>query len=229
MSQPRIWGLILSRKGSKRLPGKALLPLNGKPMLAYSFTAAKNARQLDQCWFFSDDPDAQQLAFDMGVSLPPFERPESVSGDQVSSEVTVRHFLSAFPPSERPDIFVLLQATSPLRESSDIDAAIEHYLDSQADALVSITCPQKPLSWAYQRKENGELLPAFNDPAPDLVYPNGAIYITATSRLLSGEALVSGRVQGYEMPWERSIDIDTREDYEWAQYWLSHQLKQVGH
>jgi len=220
MSQPQVWGLILSRKGSKRLPGKACLPLQGQPLVTYTFEAARSAKKLDKTWLFSDDDAVKALAEAHSICIPDFERPEGVSQDTATSEDTLCYFLQQFELTALPHYLVLLQPTSPLRSAEDIDNAIMAFQNSSADTLISVTQPPKPLQWSYRRSSDQTLEPAFPDNKADLVYPNGAIYITRPERLLSGHALASGRMVGYEMPWERSIDIDTAEDFRWAEQLL---------
>lgn len=225
MSQARIWGLVLSRKGSKRLPQKACLPLQGQPMIGYTFQAAKASKKLNETWLFSDDQDAIAVAEQHGIAVPDFERPESASQDATSSEDTLRYFLQQFDLTALPELLVLLQPTSPLRSAEDIDGAIEAFQKGSAETVITVTTPPKPLQWSYIKKPDQTLEPAFPDSKADLVYPNGAIYITRPERLLAGQDLMSGRVQGYEMPWARSIDIDTPEDFQWAEMLLKQPVK----
>lgn len=225
--KPVIWGLVLSRKNSKRLPGKTLRSLAGKPMLAYTLEAAKGAYGLDQCWMFSDDSEALQLADSLGIRIPSFERPEQVSHDKATSEETVHYFLSQFPPEKLPDYLMLLQATSPLRTSQDIDGAIETLFGHstvKADGLVSIFQPAKPLSWLYEQDPGTLLLTSFTQESEHWKMPNGAIYIIKPKDVLAGKGLLAGNILGYEMPWQRSIDVDTIEDFLFAEALLANSV-----
>lgn len=215
----------MSRKNSKRLPGKTLKPLAGKPMIAYTFEAARNAKLLERCWIFSDDADAIALAKKMGIEAPPFDRPEAVSTDQATTEETVRCFLSRFSRESLPDYLMLLQATSPLRTSFDIDRSIEllfGHSTLKADGVVSVCQPAKPLSWLYEQNPGTLGLTPLKHDSAHWKMPNGAIYILKPGDLLDGKSLLEGEIIGYEMPWQRSADIDTIEDFLYAEAFLEH-------
>ncbi|MGE0200591.1 MAG: hypothetical protein AB7P76_06450 [Candidatus Melainabacteria bacterium] len=205
-----VWGVIPSRRDSRRLPGKAILPVNGEPMIHYTFQAALACDCLDRCLVYSDDPGVLALACDAGIELPPVDRPPHISGDASTTDDTLRALLNVYPRKHWPDTLVLLQPTSPLRVAADIESALAIYAGNACDAVVSVHRPAKPLSWTYWRLA-GELLPAFAEDI-DLVMPNGAVYVGSTARLMAGEPLVSGRVLAHEMPWHASVDVDTLED-----------------
>lgn len=215
---------MLSRKGSKRLPGKALLPLLEKPLAQYTFEAAKESRLLEKTWIFSDDEALLALAKTQGISIPEFERPEHISQDETSTEESIRYFLSRFENQQRPDLIMLLQPTSPLRTSGDVDAAIQRMINApSADGLISVTPPPKPLSWVYRMDKAGSLKQAgiaCETPGEKLLLPNGAIYIIRPKHVLAGKNIGEGHYIGFEMPANRSVDIDTAEDFGYAEYLL---------
>ena len=186
-------------------------------MICYSFLAASGATSLDQTFLFSNDEAALGLAKDYdNITIPCFERPDSVSHDTATSDETVQYFLNQFPTQVLPEFLVILQPTSPLRTSQDIDAAVQLFLDSDATSLVSVNQARKPIHWTYEQTEGNRLKPAFQD-NKQLVIPNGAIYIVKTANIMSGMPIAGENMIGYEMPWFRSMDVDTLEEMVWIE------------
>jgi CMP-N-acetylneuraminic acid synthetase len=226
-----IWGLVLSRQGSQRLPNKVLTALADRPLIDYTFAAMKASQRLTHRWVYSNDPGVLLRAEQAGIQQPHFPRPDGVSQPDTSSTHTIRSFLGGFFRNAWPDLLVLLQPTSPLRLAADIDAAIARFeADPEADVLWSVTQPSKPLQWALWQQADGQLAPAFDASPPEaaappsrprLVYPNGAIYIARPSHWWKAGPQ-TGRIIAYEMPWRRSVDIDDAADCALAEYWLAH-------
>jgi CMP-N-acetylneuraminic acid synthetase len=160
------------------------------------------------------------LANKSNIHIPPFERPSDVSHSKSTTEETILYFLKQFPKEELPDLLVLLQATSPLRTSEDIDEAIALFESSDGDGIISVTRPYKPLSWTYERLSDKTLTPLFSEER-DWVFPNGALYLFPPKQFLNDGTFLSGKIRGYEMPFCRSIDIDTLEDFYWAETLLN--------
>jgi CMP-N,N'-diacetyllegionaminic acid synthase len=237
---PLVWGLVLSRQGSKRLPGKALVPLAGKPLIAHTFDAALAAPSLAKRWVYTNDPQVLTLARKLGMDVPPFERPDHLSADDTDSFATIRQFLSQFPPQQWPDWLMILQPTSPLRRASDIEGALLWFgLHQPCDYLISVHRPLKPPHWTYAMDSRNNLtkaipappLPATPATATEYVFPNGAIYLMRPELLMTGDQSLPPEQRpgvtskGYEMPWERSLDIDWPVDLALAA-WLMAQQQQ---
>ena len=117
-----------------------------------------------------------------------------------------------------PDYILLLQPTSPLRQTRDIDAVIS--LLKNYDAVISVTKNPKPSSWSKVLNSDLNLAPFHKSASikkqsqqlKQEYFINGAIYIVSTSRFLEEETFLSSKVVGYEMPFNRSVDIDTKLD-----------------
>ena len=227
---PGCWGLILARAGSQRLPGKSMRPLCGKPMAQYTMEAARAASSLSQQWLFTDDPDVIKLGQQLGVQLPTFDRPTNLSQAGTTTWQTVRYFLDQFPEAEWPNCLVLLQSTSPLRTSKDIDDAVAQFQQTpDCDLLISVYEPEKPLHWVLQRNKGNKLEPAFTQATPPLAFPNGALYIVRPELLRThpepSAEIPALNVQGFQMPATRSVDIDTLTDFQLAEWSLTQAKK----
>jgi CMP-N,N'-diacetyllegionaminic acid synthase len=217
----RVLGLVTARGGSKRLPGKNLRPLAGRPLIAWTIAAARNCRYLDRLVLSSDDPAIMQAAADLGCEVP-FQRPAELATDQATSLEVVRHALMQLPGY---DILLLLQPTSPLRTGADLDAALERLHTSGAGSCVSVSEPHPSPYWCFAAREDGRLRPLL----PDLPRPgraprtwalNGALYAVRTRYLDARASLTGEDCIPYPMPAERSVDIDTALDWALAELLL---------
>ncbi len=212
---PAILAIVTARGGSKRLPGKNLRRLGGKPLISWTIEAAQSARSVSRTIVSSEDPEIIAAALATGAEVP-FIRPQQLSTDSACSIDVVRHALDAV--GEHYDMFVLLQPTSPLRTGEDIDQAIRLCRDRRAPTCVSVSPFQKPASWLYDAGPDDIIRPALDAKSAAgednrTVIPNGAIYVAQTDWFRRNRALISPKTVGYVMPRERSVDIDDELDF----------------
>lgn len=188
--------LIPARKGSKRLPGKNRKLLLGKPLIEYTVEVALKCDFIDVIIVISDDPWIQ--SYYLGYKrITVIDAPESISQDDSQAWEVVNYVLKLFYPSGRsPEIIdvIYLQPTSPLRDARDIKLAWEMYQNNYGDSITSVTYKDK---WTYKL--------------------NGAIYISPHYMILSYKSLWKQANHLYIMPKERSVDIDTIEDWNEAE------------
>ncbi|HGF7228112.1 TPA: acylneuraminate cytidylyltransferase family protein, partial [Vibrio cholerae] len=141
----RVLALIPARGGSKRLPRKNILPLAGKPLIAWSIEAAQNSQYIDEIFVSTDNEEIAKIASQFGVNIPEL-RPESLASDTAKTESVLFYTLDNF--AKDTDIVVLLQPTSPLRTAEHIDEALRLFFQKEAFSVVSVTeCEHSPL-WA---------------------------------------------------------------------------------
>jgi len=226
---PRFLGLILARGGSKRLPRKNILPLAGKPLLAWTVEAAQAARHLDRVVLSTDDIEIADVGRQFGAEVP-FTRPSELASDTATSLNVILHALRTLAEQGEPyDYVVLLQPTSPLRSAADIDAAIELLLTKEADAVISVCETDHPPEWSNTLPDSlsmaGFYRPGIrstrSQDLPKSYRLNGAVYVYSCRRLLqSGSLEMDDNSYAYIMPRERSVDIDSAIDFEIAQLLL---------
>ncbi len=211
--RPSILAIVTARGGSKRLPGKNLKALGGKSLLAWTIEAAQRAETIDRTIVSSEDPDIIAAALACGADVP-FIRPQELATDTATSVDVVGHALDSV--GEFFDILVLLQPTSPLRQSKDIDEAVRLCLDKGASTCVSVTPTAKPLHWIYRTSADARVMPVVaqenNSAEGEAVMLNGAIYVAQTDWFRLHQAFVSPETIGYLMPRDRSVDIDDKLD-----------------
>lgn len=220
----RVLGLITARGGSKGLPGKNILPVCGKPLIAWSIEAAQQSKYIDHILLSSDDIDIIKVAKKNGCDAP-FVRPAELAMDETTSIEVVLHALAQMPGY---DVLVLLQPTSPLRSANDIDGALEKMVAQKADSCVSIVKLDKSPYWCYHLSEDDHIQPLLDPELAKcrrqelpLVYMlNGALFIVRVDWVLKNKCLIDKSTIGYTMPKRRSIDVDTIKDVKLIEYYL---------
>ena len=227
-----ILGLIPARGGSKGIPRKNIAPLGGKPLLAYTAEAALRSELIDRTLLSSDDDQIIKIGKELGLEVP-FKRPKDIARDDSPSLPVIQHGVE-FIESRGwcPDHVVVLQPTSPFRTSSHIDDAIETFISSNADSLVSvIECPHIFNPYSVMKVENGFLAPFISNQEdyhyqrqkkPRFFARNGAaIYIASYELIMKHNRLLGPNLIPFVMDKISSIDIDDEADLFLAQSVLS--------
>jgi CMP-N-acetylneuraminic acid synthetase len=219
--KPEVLGIVLARGGSKGVPRKNMCLVGGKPLLYWSFQAAKSSKLLTRTLFSTDDPEMATYARSEQVEVP-FMRPVELATDSASAINVTLHALKWLEEQEgyRPDYVVLLQPTSPLRTAADIDACIQLAVERSADGVVSVMhCPAHP--YLMRTIDDQEVLhPFINTPLsagqkqqlPTVYSLNGAVYVARRTVLQETRTWHPAGALAYVMPDERSLDVDTHWD-----------------
>lgn len=213
--------IIPARGGSKGLPGKNIADLGGKPLLAYTIDAALNASLIERVIVSTDYQDIAEVGKQFGAEVP-FLRPASLSTDTAHSPDVVQHAVEFIEKKEGVsfDVVIMAQPTSPYRTGQHFDAAIELFLKTKPDSLISIKPQDYPPWWMF-KIEHGRISPAvhyrddvnvFNlerQEFPKVYRPNGAIYVTWRDYLRTSGNIVNQESCGYYLMDELdSVDID---------------------
>ncbi len=225
----RVLLMIPARGGSKRLPRKNVLPLGGKPMIAYSIEAAKGVTGIDSIIVSTDDDEIAAVATTYGAAVP-FMRPAELASDTASSLDVWRHAVDTMEARSgyRYDILILIQPTSPLVQSTDITQALEELFQSGCRSCVTMCEVRERPEWMFQLHGNeastyhGEtgLTKRHQDFAP-LYRPNGAVYVSVRSVVMDDRKVIDTKsLHATLMPPERSVDVDTKTDFDLAQLYL---------
>lgn len=217
--------IIPARSGSKRLPGKNMLDLNGKPLVTWSIDAGLKSKYIDEVVVTSDSIEILNISQNSGAVA--IERPAELATDTSTTFDSIRH---AIENTKNHDYIVLLQPTSPLRTKWHIDKAIELLIRKEADAVVSVCEMEHSPLWANTLPNNKSMGSFIRDDIRekrsqdlDKYYRlNGAIYICKVDRLLQEKSIfVKNDIYAYEMGRDVSVDIDERIDFEWAEFLMS--------
>lgn len=219
----RTLALITARGGSKGIPGKNVLPLAGKPLIAWTIEAALASSLHADVVVSTDDEEIAAVASRCGARVP-FMRPAALAADNSRGIDAVLHALDQLPGY---DSVLLLQPTSPLRTASDIEACLALARDQGAVSVVSVTECQTHPAWCYSIGSDQRLssfvpgeAPARRQDLPPAFALNGALYFADAAWLVRERRLVSADTRAYVMPAERSVDIDTLLDWKMAELLL---------
>lgn len=232
MNKLSVLGLIPARGGSKGVKKKNIAPLGGKPLIEYTIDAANKSTLLSDCIVSTDDDAIADVARSLGAKVP-FMRPAGLAGDKARAQDAALHALEQYDPEGQFEYLLLLQPTAPFRTGQDIDTAIRMAQECRADSLVSFAEAETyhPYYMYYvQPSEGGPVhvkqacdyeVGTPRQDFPKAVYRNGALYLTRINYLKAHHSFVSDDVVAYIMPPERSVNIDTPEDLDYAEYLLS--------
>jgi CMP-N,N'-diacetyllegionaminic acid synthase len=212
-----VLAVIPARGGSKGVPRKNVRLLGGKPLIAWTIEAAARSAHIDRMITTTEDAEILSVAREFGCEIP-FVRPAELAADNTPGMAPIRHALNQLTGY---DYVVVLQPTSPLRNTADIDGCISRCSELNADACVSMEVATTPPQWLYIKRE-GFFVESFLQGAqanvrrqeiPEVYGLNGAVYVARTRWIDSGHSFLDGKVACYEMPPERSLDVDTEWDW----------------
>lgn len=218
--------IIPARGGSKRLPKKNILDLQGKPLLAWTIEAAKQSQYIDAVCVTSDD--AEILAIARNYNILSIKRPDYLATDTATTFDTIEHAIQRL--SEQYEYTVLLQPTSPLRTAEHIDEAITLLHEKSADAIVSVCEVEHSPLWSNTLPSDGSMIDFIKEEAlkrsqdlPTYYRLNGAIYICRTACLLAEKTFfLNHNIFAYLMDTKDSVDIDNRIDFYLVESILKH-------
>ena len=226
--------VIPARGGSKGLPRKNVLPLAGKPLIAWSIETALAVDGICRVVVSTDDVEIAQVSNEYGAEVP-FMRPAELATDTASGTDVLVHALKASQDyyQEQYDWVLLLQPTSPLRLSEDIQEAFKIAESGDVDAVIGLKEVSEFPQWMKRQYQNGDIadyLDGMIKPAnrQDLDTPyivNGAIYLIRSSMLEETGNFYTGVTKGYLMPKDRSVDIDDELDFKMAEWLLQKRIK----
>ena len=226
----RVVCFICARKGSKGLRNKNIDNICGKPLIVWSIEQAKNSKLVDEIVVSTDCDNIASVSRDNGAKVY-FMRPDHLSDDESGKWQVWQHAITEYQKitGNDMDIFLDLDCTSPLRNVSDIDNAINLYTSSNVDVVFSICEAKKnPYFNMVEYKNNILQLSKKLDSrivrrqdAPKVYEHAASIYVISPNFLLKGTGLLDGNAIGYEMPNERCIDIDSNFDYRLVEFLMN--------
>jgi CMP-N,N'-diacetyllegionaminic acid synthase len=219
---------IPARAGSKRLPGKNLLPLAGKPLIAYSIEAALASGLFSDVFVCTEDQAIADIAVRFGARVPVLV-PAELCGDEVGSNVPCQYVADHLARLGQPrDILICLQPTSPLRSAEDILSGVNRFLRGDLDFLVSVTqIDPHYFHWAVAPGESGDWRMHFRDKylverqmLPPVYRPNGSIKIARLQPLRELGHFFGPRLGVIETPEERSVHVATQFEFDLCEFLL---------
>lgn len=217
-----ILGHIGVRKGSKGVPGKNFRDLMGKPLIDWSLEQLLAHPRVDKVVVSTDDERIYDHAIAKGC-LPMGLRPDYLATDKAGKWGVWQHALGVVEEMEgEVEAFLDLDCTSPLRDPSDIDGALDAYFEHRPDMIMSCTEARKnPYFNLVEPDQNGYLrvskpLPGgvvARQQAPTVWEHAASTYVVDPAYLHRAQGIFQGRVLPYLMPPERCLDIDSELDF----------------
>jgi CMP-N,N'-diacetyllegionaminic acid synthase len=219
--------VIPARGGSKRLPHKNLLNLDGKPLIAWTIEAGLKSSYIDKVVVASDNNEILKISAEYGAST--LMLPDILASDNANIYSAIKYVIEQ---NEAYDYIVLLQPTSPLRTADHIDEAIHFLSCKSADAVISVCETEHNPLWANKLPKNQSLKNFLREDVvnkksqelPTYYRLNGAIYICDTKLFLKKKTFfIQEKIYAYKMNRENSVDIDHPIDLKLASF-----LKQIN-
>lgn len=215
--QSNVIAVIPARGGSKGIPRKNVREIAGEPLIAHTIKAALGSKALSRTIVSTEHQEIAQVARECGAEI--VIRPAELATDFAPTEPVLEHAVKHLEETEgyRANVIVLLQPTSPLRDSQHIDEALEAFFKNDYDSLLSV-CPSHVFLWrmggkgAHPLNYDFKNRPRRQDREPKY-RENGAIYITKYDILMGEHNRLGGKIGLYVMPEKSSLEIDTEFDF----------------
>lgn len=223
--------VLPARGGSKRIPRKNIRLFAGKPIIAYSIEAALKSGLFSSVVVSTDDEEIAEISKACGAEVP-FLRSGDLADDFTPiSAVTADAVHRLDPEGARFPFVCQLMVNCPLRNENDIVNSFEQIVRSGAESQISVSRFgwQMPW-WAMKRRDDFVLEPLFeskrcarSQDLDPLFCPTGAVWWARVPSLLKHRSFHAPGVTGWEIPWQRAMDIDTEEDWAMAEFLLKYQ------
>ena len=209
--------IILARSGSKGIPKKNLMDFCGKPLIVWSIEQAKNSKGISSVWLSSDDDKILDVGKKNNINV--IKRPKSLCRDFSSAEDGYLHAIKEIEKSiKKIDLVIGLQATSPIRESSDLEKAIKKFYRYNYDSMIS-ACPigdffiweknkkglWKSINYDYRNRPRRQEFPVQYE-------ENGSFYMFKPEIVSKYKNRLGGKVGITEMEYWKHFEIDEPED-----------------
>ncbi len=229
INNKKVLAIIPARGGSKGVPRKNIRLLAEKPLIFWTIEEAKKSKYIDRLILSSEDEEIIEVAESYGCEVP-FRRPRNLALDTTHGIEPTLHVLEQIPGY---DYVVVLQPTSPLRISDDIDKCIEKLNECEGVSCVSVTEPPHSPYWMYLLVKDEQMQPLIPEYAmiprrqelPTVYSLNGAVYVADSRWLQKSKNFMSDQTIAYIMPKYRSYDIDNEEDFLLCEWMMRERMK----
>ena len=214
------------------MPGKNIIPIMGKPLIAWTIEQALLCKCLDRIVVSTDDNEIAHISIRYGAEVP-FVRPPELATDNAKGIDVLLHTMDWVKKNEKMyDFVIYLQPTSPLRSSKDIISALLLMDEKKAKAIVSVCKIEHPPMWSNILPDDHSMIGFVKEDVVnknrqdvDSYYRlNGAIYLACWNYIIENKSWFKEGSYAYVMPPERSVDIDTETDSSFAEFLLRRKI-----
>ena len=206
--------IIPARKGSKSIKNKNLVKIKGKRLIDYTIDAAKKTKQISKIVISSDIRNLLKKNTKREIYM---QRPKNLANDRASTESVIFHILKCLRQKNiKPLNLILLQPTSPFRDSTDIKKSIKLFEKNKLDSLFSafknkilvwkdVKKKLKPINYKIKNRQRRQ-------DSKSLIVENGAIFIFKYQKFLKSRVRLFGKIGCYLMSKKNSVEIDDKFD-----------------
>lgn len=219
----KIVAIIIARGGSKSIPRKNVLPLGGKPLIAWPIDLALSIPRIDRVIVSTDDPEIKAIANKYGAETP-FDRPKELADDQTPTLPVLQHAIKYLEDKEgyRPDIILLLYPTAPFLKARRVEEALDLFEKKKCNSVVSVVCDWGRF-WRFDKNKNKYVSFYPKERVNRQYYKplyreDGAIYFSKYEVLMKKNKLVDdSNVEFVIIDENENVDIDNPSDFLAAQ------------
>lgn len=230
----KVFAFIFARGGSKGIPKKNIKMLMGKPLIAYSIDLAKKIESIDKIFVSTDDPIISKVASSHGAKV--INRPADLARDDSPEWLSWKHAIKWVENKYGNfNIFLSLPPTSPLRSKIDVENCLKSISD-KSDVIVGITKSSRSPWFNMVKKNKNNSLSILMDTkkrinnrqeSPDTFDLTTIAYVTTPDFIKKSNGVFDGKVFGVEISPDRAIDIDTKFDFEIAEYLINKNKQKI--
>lgn len=228
-----VWALIPARGGSKSIPKKNIVPLAGKPLIAYGIRAAQKSGKFERIVCSTDDAEIARVVEGLGVEVD--WRPEALATDDAAVADVAREFLER--QKDLPGILALVQPTSPFLIAEDVVSLIGAMRERHECNSGQTICPvvHNAHAWNQRSFQDGlvqfsyakERRAAFNKQLKPKLYCFGNLVAVRPRALMSGMDFFAEPSVGVTVGWPRNLDVDAPDDLRLAEAMIAAGLVKV--
>ena len=231
-----IVGFIFARGGSQGVPVKNIRYLAGKPLIAYAIETAFQSEFIDRVVVSTDDEKIARVAQDFGAEVP-FVRPKELAQNNSPEWLAWQHAIQTLKEQDNGrelDIFVSIPPTAPLRIAEDVDNAIQTFLESDVDIVITVKKAGRHPSFnmiTLNEQNCAKLVLPLDkqitrrQDAPPVYDMTTVAYVASPKFIMESKAVFEGRVKAVIIPEERALDIDTELDFKFAEFLMANGMK----
>jgi pseudaminic acid cytidylyltransferase len=223
--------VIPCRGGSKRVPKKNIRLLHGKPAVAYTIEAALISGIFQSIIVSTDSEEIAEVARAFGAEVP-FVRDSALADDFTPVSAVTLDALNRIDPNSNIHTNVCqLMANCPLRTADDIKNSYKQFQETATDSQISVTEYGWLNPWWAMTRDNQNILsPLFKEQMgvrsqdlPHLYCPTGAIWWAKSEVLRQHGTFYAPKYRGWQIPWQRAVDIDTEDDWKMVEILMAGQ------
>ena len=222
-----IVAIILARGGSKGIPKKNIINFCGKPLINWSINQAQNSKYISSVWVSSDNNKILEIAKKQKAGT--IKRPKKISTDKSSSEIGWIHAINEIEKNQKIDLVIGLQATSPIRETKDLDEAIKKFKKNNADTMFSCTKLDDFFIWEKKKSKYSSLNYDYKNrkrrqDVKNQYLENGSFYIFKPEIIKKTKNRLGGKIEVTVQEFWKSFEIDSIENLKFSEIIMKNYL-----